>query len=113
MVYILSIELCPHAVRLTKSALLNILISIMATRIRYIKLYALSDDIDTNIIENLLEDSDIPCLINKFEMTSDGLDRSLPGDKNILVEEEQVEYARQVITDAIDQGIIRNGHFKA
>jgi len=85
----------------------------MATRIRYINLYALSDDVDANIIENLLDDSDIPCLINKFEMASDGLDRSLPGDKNILVEEDQVDYARQVIADAIEQGIIRSGYFKA
>ncbi len=85
----------------------------MATRIRYIDLYTLNDDIDTNIIENLLEDSDIPCLVNKFEMVTDGLDRSLPGDKSILVEEDQVEYARQVINDALEQGIIRNGHFKA
>jgi hypothetical protein len=85
----------------------------MATRIRYIDLYSLNDDIDTNIIENLLEDSDIPCLVNKFEMASDGLDRSLPGDKNILVEEEQVEYARQVISEALEQGLIKNGYFKA
>ncbi len=85
----------------------------MATRIRYIDLYTLNDDIDTNIIENLLEDSDIPCLVNKFEMATDGLDRSLPGDKSILVEEDQVEYARQVINDALEQGIIRNGYFKA
>ncbi len=85
----------------------------MATRIRYIDLYSLNDDIDTNIIENLLEDSDIPCLVNKFEMTSDGLDRTLPGDKDILVEEDQVEYARQVISDALKQGLIRNGYFKA
>ncbi|VAW35465.1 hypothetical protein MNBD_DELTA02-627 [hydrothermal vent metagenome] len=98
---------------MTKSPLFNILNSIMATRIRYIDLYSLSDDVDANIIENLLEDSDIPCLVNKFKMTSDGLDRTLPGDKDILVEEDQVEYARQVITDAIEQGLIKNGHFKA
>ncbi|GEM_PF-1827427 len=100
---------------LTKRRLLNILKMPMATRIRFIDIYSLYDDLDANIIENLLEDYDIVCLIKKFDAATGGA----AGDggnveKKISVEEDNVESARQIIADAVKEGLISNkGRFEA
>ena len=88
----------------------------MATRIHFINIYSLYDDGDAGIIENLLSDYNITCMVKLFDArTGDATgDTDTLTLKRISVEEDGVTNARQVINDAIKNGIIsNNGHFEA
>ena len=88
----------------------------MATLIRYIDLYTPTDDKEAAVIENLLSDFDIDCNVKPTGIIKK---KTQPGEKNlshekvISVEEDSVETARRIITDAQKKGIIsKNGSFK-
>ncbi|MEE9614352.1 MAG: DUF2007 domain-containing protein [Thermodesulfobacteriota bacterium] len=86
----------------------------MATRIRFVDLYSLYDDIDADVIGNLLEGSDISCMVRQLETADDSVDDDSLGTeegsiKMISVEEDGVEKAKKIIEEAIAGGIISGG----
>ncbi|MCK4739370.1 MAG: hypothetical protein KAT46_05420 [Deltaproteobacteria bacterium] len=82
----------------------------MATSIRYIDIYSLYSDMDATVIESLLEDYQISCMVK--HLSYDVKDEEEPVEKRVSVEEDKVEDAKRIITDAITQGIIaKSGDF--
>ncbi|MFQ5465323.1 MAG: hypothetical protein ACE5EI_05285 [Thermodesulfobacteriota bacterium] len=84
----------------------------MATRINFIDLYSFYDDIDSYVIESLMDGSNV-----SFSIRSLGADRSSgawsPDEKRIAVEEDKVELARKLLGRAIRSGAIsREGRFR-
>ena len=85
----------------------------MATRVRFIDLYSLCDEVDANIIENLLDDYDIEYLVRQYGA---GSAPAMEGvvEKMISVEEGRIGEAKQIIKNAIDNGFIsEEGEFTA
>ncbi|MBI5598752.1 MAG: DUF2007 domain-containing protein [Deltaproteobacteria bacterium] len=78
----------------------------MATRIRFIDLYSIFDEVDANIIENLLGDYDIDCTIKELAAETGGEEGTGATEKMIAVEEDKIEDARRIIADAIHNGVI-------
>jgi len=84
----------------------------MATRINFIDLYSFYDDIDSYVIESLMDGSNV-----SFSIRSLGADSASgawgPDEKRIAVEEEKVELARKLLGRAIRSGVIsRDGRFR-
>ncbi len=84
----------------------------MARKIRFVDIYTLYDDVDASIIEELLEEYDIDCIVRDLDMV-DTIDRAGMLGKRVAVEAGKEESARQIIRDAIRSGIISNeGRFE-
>lgn len=81
----------------------------MATSIKFRNVYALYDDIDAGIIENLLEDLEIVCIVKSLEpFKEDSLDKKNAYTKHIAVEVDKWDSAVEIISAAIDSGLISN-----
>ena len=86
----------------------------MATRVRFIDLYSLCDEVDANIIENLLDDYDIEYLVRQYDARSASVAMEGVVEKMISVEEGRIGEAKQIIKNAIDNGFIsEEGEFTA
>ncbi len=83
----------------------------MATRIKFVDVYSLYDDVDVNILENLLEDHNIACVVKRIYSDIHTLGLEGASVKMIAVEEDEVETAKKIIVDAINNGIIKGGRF--
>lgn len=84
----------------------------MATRINFIDLYSFYNDLDATVIETLMEDYNISCSIRTFGSTR-SFDSHEFGEKRIAVEEDKIENAKKIITDAIRSGVIsKEGKFR-
>ncbi len=84
----------------------------MARKIRFVDIYILYDEVDASIIEELLEEYDIDCIVTDLGM-ADTLDRDGLAGKLVAVEADKEDNARQIIKDAIRSGIIsREGSFE-
>ncbi|MBI5287049.1 MAG: DUF2007 domain-containing protein [Deltaproteobacteria bacterium] len=85
----------------------------MATRINLVEIYLSYDEIEASIIENLLEDNGIPCVIRDMRITPYPITIGNFSEKRIAVEEDMVDEAMAIIRDAVRDGIISsNGRFK-
>jgi hypothetical protein len=78
----------------------------MATRINFIDLYYLYDDVDARVIKNLLEDFEIDCSLRQVKVYKDPLTDREHSEKMIAVEEDKVEKAQKIIKDALQKGIV-------
>lgn len=84
----------------------------MATRINFIDLYALFNEIDASVIETLMEDYNISCSIRTIGGMRVATDFGDFHEKRIAVESGKIENARKIIRDAIKCGVIsREGKF--
>ncbi len=77
----------------------------MARKIRFVDIYILYDDLDASIIEELLEECNIDCIVRDLDMV-DTVDRAGMVGKRVAVEAGQEDNARQIIRDAIRSGLI-------
>jgi hypothetical protein len=85
----------------------------MATRIKFIDLYFLYDEVDARVIKNLLEDYEIDCTLRPTRVLKDPMTSEEVSENMIAVEEDKVENAQKIIRDAIQKGIIsQKGAFK-
>jgi hypothetical protein len=76
----------------------------MATRVHLVDVYEFYNSVDTNVVEGLLRDYEIICMV-KPPGGSEGAEK-------IAVEEDEVENARGIILDAIKTGLIsKEGRF--
>jgi hypothetical protein len=84
----------------------------MATRINFIDIYSFYDEIDSYMIESLMDDRDISFSIRTLGPSAQAFDaRSL--EMRVAVEEGKVEYALRLLSDAIRSGVIsREGKFR-
>ncbi|MCK5236830.1 MAG: hypothetical protein KAR06_07575 [Deltaproteobacteria bacterium] len=85
----------------------------MATSIKFRNVYSLYDEMDAGIIESLLEEYNIVCVIKGVEsFAEDSMDRKDAYTKYIAVEAEKADTAIAIIEDAIESGLIsREGAF--
>ncbi len=98
---------------LTKGGLSNILKKLMATRIHYIDLYFMYDELEAEVIKNLLEDYQIECTLRQTDVFKDPVTEEVHSQNTLSVEEDQLDSAQQIIQDAIQRGIIsQKGAFK-
>jgi hypothetical protein len=85
----------------------------MATRIRFIDIYFLYDEVDARVIKNLLADYEIACTVRNMNVYKDPLTEEAHSEKMIAVEEDRVENAQKIIRDAIQKGVVsQRGAFK-
>lgn len=97
---------------LTKSLHFNILKGLMATKIKFIDIFSIYNEIDESVIETLLEDCSISYSIRHLGPGRFAPDLDDVSEKRVAVEEGQVDYARRLITEAIRSGVIsRDGRF--
>ena len=73
----------------------------MATRIPFIDLYLINDDVEVNIIEEIFNDYDIG-----FVVKTACIEAQLVCDKVIAVEEDQILEAKKILLMAINNGVI-------
>lgn len=84
----------------------------MATRINFIDLYSIYNDLDASVIETLMEGCNITCAIRTLGKVRFSADLGYL-EKRIAVEEEKLENARKLISEAIRNGVIsREGKFR-
>lgn len=85
----------------------------MATRINYVDLYSFYNDMDATVIASLMEGYDISCSMKTLGTGRLGPDLgAYSQEKRISVEEGKIENARNIIWDAIRNGVIsRDGRF--
>ena len=76
----------------------------MATKIPFIDLYSINDDVEVNIIEEMFNDYAIGFMVKTACMET-----RLVCDKVIAVEEDQVIEAKRILLDAINNGVISGG----
>ncbi|HHL40377.1 MAG TPA: hypothetical protein ENJ37_07715 [Deltaproteobacteria bacterium] len=82
----------------------------MARRIRFRDIYFIENESDASIIETLLEERHIHCMVHGAAPIA--LFDARSGERRIAVEEEMYHAAREVIADAITRGIIsKRGRF--
>ncbi len=88
----------------------------MATKMKFVDIYSLHDDTEAGVIESLLENYNISCMVNRFGTVGfvmSGIECNYLMANRVFVEEEGVENARQIITDAIQAGVISSrGRFE-
>lgn len=85
----------------------------MATRINFIDLYSIYNELDANVIESLMEGFNITCSIRTLGGARFATDVSGYLEKRIAVEEDKIENARKLIKEAIRNGVIsREGKFR-
>jgi len=85
----------------------------MATRINFIDLYSIYNELDANVIESLMEGFNITCSIRTLGRDRTSTDVSGYLEKRIAVEEDKLENARKLINEAIKNGVIsREGKFR-
>lgn len=90
-----------------------ILRAIMANRINFIDLYSIYNDLDASVIETLMEGFNITCSIRTLGRERFTTDMSGYLEKRIAVEEEKLENARKLISEAIRNGVIsKEGKFR-
>lgn len=98
----------------------------MASKINFVDLYAFYDELDGSILENLMEDYHISCSIRILRGTPQSPNPAGSGATHgnrdatydncgtmmIAVEKESIENARQIIAEAIRNGVIsKEGRF--
>ncbi len=84
----------------------------MATKINFIDIYSLYDEIDAGVIESLLDGCNIACMVRRSGPMAVDIEYGGGPEQRIAVEEEKSENARRVIAEAIRSGIIsRKGKF--
>ncbi len=84
----------------------------MATRINFVDLYSFYNDIDATVIETLMEDYNISCSVRTLGVAR-SFDSHEFGERRMAVEEDRVESARKIISDAIKSGVIsKEGKFR-
>jgi hypothetical protein len=76
----------------------------MATKILFIDLYSINDDIEVNIIEEIFNDYAIG-----FMVKTACVEARLVCDKVIAVEEDQLLEAKKLLLNAIHNGVISGG----
>lgn len=85
----------------------------MATRIHFIDLYSIYNELDASVIETLMEGFNITCSIRTLGRVRFNTDIGGYLEKRIAVEEEKLENARKIINEAIRNGVIsREGKFR-
>ena len=90
-----------------------ILKGLMATRINFIDLYSIYNELDANVIESLMEGFNITCSIRTLGRERFATDVSGYLEKRIAVEEDKIENARKLINEAIRNGVIsKEGKFR-
>ncbi|MCK4847068.1 MAG: hypothetical protein KAS88_05290 [Deltaproteobacteria bacterium] len=73
----------------------------MATKIPFIDLYSINDDVEINIIEEIFNDYSIV-----FMVKTACVEARLVCDKVIAVEEDQLKEAKRLLIKAINNGVI-------
>lgn len=76
----------------------------MATKIPFIDLYSINDDVEVNIIEEIFNDYSIGFMVKTACMEA-----KLVCDKVIAVEEDQLLEAKKILLKAINNGVISGG----
>lgn len=85
----------------------------MATRINFIDLYSIYNELDASVIETLMEGFNITCSIRTLGHVRFNTDVGGYLEKRIAVEEEKLENARNLIAEAIKNGVIsKEGKFR-
>ncbi len=80
----------------------------MATKINFVGIYSLHDEIDADVIEKLLDGFNIVCMVRP---PGPGAGRG--PERSIAVEEDSSESARRLIAEAERNGIIsKEGKFR-
>lgn len=91
----------------------NILKWFMATRINFIDVYSSYDEIDSYIIESLMDEKDISFSIRTLGASGPTAGRAGPLERRIAVEESKVEQALDLLSQAIKNGVIsKEGRFR-
>lgn len=87
----------------------------MATLIRFIDIYTPTSDKEAEVIENLLSDFNVDCNVKPtgIKRKAQAGEEEPSDEKVISVEEDRLDTARRIITDAQKKGIIsQKGSFK-
>lgn len=87
--------------------------SVMASRINYINVYSLYDEIDASVLKKILEEYNIPCMVKEIGFVFEDFSEEESAEVRIMVEEDNVDSAKRLISNAIEKGIIsEQGRFK-
>ena len=98
---------------LTKDYGLTILKKPMANRINFKDLYTFYNDFDASIAEALVEENNITFSMRTLGSSRYSTDTSDFGERLLAVEEERVDAARKILSDAIRNGTISDeGSFR-
>ncbi len=85
----------------------------MARSLNFKEIYLSYNEIEADLIKGLLEDNDIYCIVRDMRITPYPVSIGDFSEKRIAVEEDKVEEAKILITEAIRDGYISNeGRFR-
>jgi hypothetical protein len=86
----------------------------MATRINFIDVYSFFDEMDSMMMESIMDDRNISFSIRTFGWSRFSAGHNDFFERRMAVEEDKVDYVLRLLFDAMKNGMIsREGRFRA
>ena len=85
----------------------------MATKINFIDVYSFFDEMDSMMMESIMDERNISFSMRTFGRPRFSVGYNAPFERRMAVEEDKVDYALKLLFDAMKSGMItREGKFR-